>query len=97
MIKQLARLFGRAREAAPAVEALPRAAVDMHWFDGTELPIPDWQRIGEAEPRNLGDVAEFPGGRRGYGNGCASKGQGLEPDLRASKALLQAWAQCLIL
>lgn len=55
MIKQLARLFGRARETAPSVKTLPRLAVDMHWFDGTGLPIPDWQRISESEPKNLGN------------------------------------------
>ena len=55
MIKQLARFFRRTPEAAPSVAALPRLAIDMHWFDGTELPIPDWQRIGDAEPKGLGD------------------------------------------
>ena len=55
MIKKLARLFGRAPEFVPVLDTLPRVAVDMHWFDGTQLPIPDWQRIGEAEPKDLGD------------------------------------------
>lgn len=55
MIKQLARLFGRPQAATPRIETLPRPPVDMHWFDDTELPIPDWQRIGEAEPKELGE------------------------------------------
>ena len=55
MIKRLARLLGRAPGPTASTSTLPRVAVDMHWHTGTQLPIPDWQRIGEAEPENPGD------------------------------------------
>ncbi len=58
MIRQLARLFSRPGLAALAVPvATPRVAVEMYWRAGTELPIPDWQRIGDAEPHGLDDAA----------------------------------------
>lgn len=43
MIRRLARLFSRSAPAAPARQA-PRVPVDMHWFDGTVLPLVDWER-----------------------------------------------------
>jgi hypothetical protein len=52
MIRKLARLFARPQPAAP-VAMLPRVPVQMHWFTGTRLPIPDWQRIGDNGPAGL--------------------------------------------
>ena len=47
MIKTLTRLFGRPAEAAVSATALPRVPVEMHWLAGTQMPIPDWELIGE--------------------------------------------------
>ena len=46
MLKHLSRLFSPSRTTAPVV-ARPRVPVPMHWFDGTRLPIADWERLHE--------------------------------------------------
>jgi len=55
MLKHLTRLFARppTAQTAPAAATLPRIPVQMHWLADTQLPIPDWQRIGEGEPAGL--------------------------------------------
>ena len=57
MLKRLSRLFSSSREVdAPA--SRPRVPVQMHWFAGTLLPIPDWSRFADGATGALeGDAA----------------------------------------
>ncbi|KRG65570.1 hypothetical protein ABB26_03200 [Stenotrophomonas humi] len=34
-------------------KALPRVPVQMHWYDGTQLPIADWERISQDAPAEM--------------------------------------------
>jgi len=56
MIKQLAQLFARPKPMARAVQ-FHRVPVQMHWYDGTEMPIPNWERIGAGEVAGLQGAA----------------------------------------
>ena len=55
MIKTLTRLFGRPAEAAVSATSLPRVPVEMHWLAGTQMPIPDWERMGEFDSEDQDD------------------------------------------
>ncbi|MEG1680814.1 MAG: hypothetical protein RR326_12020, partial [Stenotrophomonas sp.] len=49
LIAWLATHFSRGKKPKQA-PALPRVPVRMHWYDGTQLPIADWERIDEDAP-----------------------------------------------
>ncbi len=56
MLRRLARLFLPAAATASPSVGPDRVPVTMHWFDGTSMPIPDWQRIGDSAPTDSGDA-----------------------------------------
>ncbi|MGE8225921.1 MAG: hypothetical protein ACN6RK_09045, partial [Stenotrophomonas sp.] len=52
LIGWLATHLSREKKSAK-VAPLPRVPVRMHWYDGTQLPIADWDRISEDAPTGL--------------------------------------------
>lgn len=55
VIGRLKRLFARPEAARPAAR-MARVPVHMHWFDGTALPIPDWQRVQQEVAQDIDDA-----------------------------------------
>jgi hypothetical protein len=52
LIGWLATHLSREKRSAK-VAPLPRVPVRMHWYDGAQLPIADWDRISEDAPAGL--------------------------------------------
>ncbi len=92
MLKRLiAALSGRPRESATHSDGSMIATLDhfapvpMHWFDETQLPLPDWQRIEASQPQGLDEAARHDWWTAAAGHWLQATARALD-DAQAAKA-----------
>lgn len=99
MLKRLlAAVLPRASTAAPNAQAVANAMatldhfmpVPMHWFEGSLLPLPDWNRIAAEEPADAAEAARHDWWTAAAGHWLLAMGRELDGDyrLRASADFL---------